>query len=185
MNFQPIDYLSNLNLELGSNLSPEEQVNNNDLDLFSQADFFDLDVFSKGFAAPNKYEQQVAVKLEDKLNGLDLNESFASSSNDTSPAFGLNDINEIKRKRNTAASARFRVKKKLKEKQMEQRTKELQDKLSALEDKVKTLEMENKCLKTLILEKNERKSSELLETIKKRSLGSWRSEGSNSFAFTN
>lgn len=192
MNFQPIDYLSNINLDLGSTYSPEEPVvNNNDLDVFSQADFFDLDVFSHGFAAPTKSQQQIAVKLEDQEAMVQMNQSLMMSPQLGSPAReeGLkhNELNEVKRKRNTAASARFRIKKKLKEKQMEEQTRELQEKLSTLEKKLKTLEMENKCLKKLILEKNERKNCELLETIKKRSLGSSGLGGddSSSFIFTN
>lgn len=53
---------------------------------------------------------------------------------------------------------------------MEQKSKELQDRLLALEKKLKTLEMENKCLKNLILEQNEKKNTDLLESIKKRSI---------------
>lgn len=201
MNFQPIDYLSNLNLDLGSNFSPEEPAaNNNDLDMFSQADFFDLDVFSNGFAAPNKNQQQCSVKLEEQPSALKLSEERGVLQMDQSLLLSLhlsspgseesakhNDLNDVKRKRNTAASARFRIKKKLKEKQMEEQTKELQEKLSTLERKLKTLEMENKCLKKLILEKNERQNCELLESIKKRSLGTCGLSGddSSSFNFTN
>lgn len=78
--------------------------------------------------------------------------------------------NEDKRKRNTAASARFRIKKKLKEQQMEQRTKELQERVQVLEKKLRTLEMENRCLKSLVAQKSEQKSSDLVESIKQRSL---------------
>lgn len=186
MNFQSIDYLSNLNLDLSSNFSPEDTVaNNNDLDLFSQTDFFDLDVFSEGFAAPNKNQQQ--VKLEEQTNVRQLDQSFSASLQLSSPSSDDGskhaDLVEVKRKRNTAASARFRIKKKLKEKQMEEHTRQLEDKLSTLEKKLKTLEMENKCLKKLILEKNERKNCELLESIKKRSLSAGGDD--SSFIFTN
>ena len=61
---------------------------------------------------------------------------------------------EDKRRRNTAASARFRVKKKLREQTLEKTVKEVQDKNSKLEAKVSQLEMENKWLKALITEKN-------------------------------
>jgi hypothetical protein len=61
---------------------------------------------------------------------------------------------EDKRRRNTAASARFRVKKKQREQQLERTVKEVQDKNSKLEAKVTQLEMENKWLKDLITEKN-------------------------------
>ena len=61
---------------------------------------------------------------------------------------------EDKRRRNTAASARFRVKKKQREQTLEKTVKEVQDKNSKLEAKVTHLEMENKWLKDLITEKN-------------------------------
>ncbi|EMC97739.1 hypothetical protein BAUCODRAFT_33466 [Baudoinia panamericana UAMH 10762] len=60
---------------------------------------------------------------------------------------------EDKRRRNTAASARFRVKKKAREAQLEKQAKEMTDKVTALESKVQALEMENRWLKGLIVEK--------------------------------
>ncbi|KAI5970354.1 hypothetical protein CANMA_000594 [Candida margitis] len=75
-----------------------------------------------------------------------------------------------KKKRNTAASARFRIKKKLKEQEMERKAKELEDKVVALEKKLKTMEMENKCLKSIIFQQNEQKNIDLLESIKKKSI---------------
>jgi hypothetical protein len=62
---------------------------------------------------------------------------------------------EDKRRRNTAASARFRIKKKQREQALEKSAKEMSDKVSALESKVQQLEMENKWLKNLLVEKNE------------------------------
>jgi hypothetical protein len=61
---------------------------------------------------------------------------------------------EDKRRRNTAASARFRVKKKQREQALEQTAKEMQDKATRLEQKVQQLETENAWLKGLITEKN-------------------------------
>ncbi|KAK9323537.1 hypothetical protein V1517DRAFT_93873 [Lipomyces orientalis] len=70
---------------------------------------------------------------------------------------------EDKRRRNTAASARFRIKKKQREQQMERTAKELQEKVQQLEGKIMQLEMENKWLKNLVVEKNEAKAvSEIL-----------------------
>ncbi|KAK9471387.1 uncharacterized protein V1510DRAFT_381113 [Dipodascopsis tothii] len=65
---------------------------------------------------------------------------------------------EDKRRRNTAASARFRIKKKQREQAMERTAKELQDKVQQLEGKIMQLEMENKWLKNLVVEKNSAKS---------------------------
>lgn len=64
---------------------------------------------------------------------------------------------EDKRRRNTAASARFRIKKKQREQALEQSAKQMSDKMSALEARINQLETENKWLKNLITEKNEKK----------------------------
>lgn len=66
---------------------------------------------------------------------------------------------EDKRRRNTAASARFRIKKKQREQQLEKTAKEMTDKVSSLESRIAQLEMENKWLKGLITEKNDGKGS--------------------------
>lgn len=208
MNFQPTDYLADLNLDFdGSTMSPIEEVNKADLDLFTQTEFFDLDVFSSDFVPETKEQQQLShqhqsapppqqrgyatsfpapqVKREsaDEVSHsvidsdcvvtdfTDLSPSSPYVSSLANSNMSKEELNEIKRKRNTAASARFRIKKKLKEKQMEQQASELRDRLAFLEKRLKTLEMENKCLKQLMIEKNEKKNSDLLESIKKRSLG--------------
>jgi len=67
---------------------------------------------------------------------------------------------EDKRRRNTAASARFRVKKKQREQALESTVKDMQDKNAALEARLNQLEMENKWLKGLITEKNGMQSKE-------------------------
>ena len=65
-----------------------------------------------------------------------------------------NAAEEDKRRRNTAASARFRVKKKLREQALEKTLKESNDKNDALEARVSQLELENHWLRGLIMEKN-------------------------------
>lgn len=67
---------------------------------------------------------------------------------------------EDKRRRNTAASARFRVKKKQREQALETTVREVQDKNNKLESRLSQLEMENKWLKDLITEKNGIQSKE-------------------------
>lgn len=67
---------------------------------------------------------------------------------------------EDKRRRNTAASARFRVKKKQREQALERTLKDTQEKNSKLEARIGQLEMENKWLKDLITEKNGLQSKE-------------------------
>lgn len=75
---------------------------------------------------------------------------------------------EVKRKRNTAASARFRIKKKLKEKEMETKIEQLDDMIKNFELKINELEMENRLLKNLIIEKGNRNSDEELKLLKER-----------------
>lgn len=72
---------------------------------------------------------------------------------------------EDKRRRNTAASARFRIKKKLREQALERTVKETTEKNAALEARVSQLELENQWLKNLITEKNGGTSSEADEEI--------------------
>lgn len=86
----------------------------------------------------------------------------------------LNDVSKVaeedKRRRNTAASARFRVKKKLREQEMERTTKDLQDKVKSMETRIMQLEMENRWLKNLVVEKNEARNTTELHDMKKKIL---------------
>lgn len=61
---------------------------------------------------------------------------------------------EDKRRRNTAASARFRVKKKQREQALEQTAKDLENKTLQLEQRIGRLETENEWLRGLVVEKN-------------------------------
>lgn len=70
---------------------------------------------------------------------------------------------EDKRRRNTAASARFRVKKKQHEQQLKDKTKELTEHALKLEERVRKLEMENELLRGLIIEKNGEGAASLAE----------------------
>ncbi|KAK0654597.1 Regulatory protein cys-3 [Lasiodiplodia hormozganensis] len=87
--------------------------------------------------------------------------------------FSIEDVSRLaaeedKRRRNTAASARFRIKKKQREQQLEKTAKEMTDKVATLESRVAQLEMENKWLKGLITEKNDGKNtSEFAELYRK------------------
>lgn len=62
---------------------------------------------------------------------------------------------EDKRRRNTAASARFRVKKKQREQALERTVREATEMNATLEARVAQLEMENRWLKNLLTEKND------------------------------
>ncbi|KAI9484353.1 hypothetical protein BDB00DRAFT_856096 [Zychaea mexicana] len=72
-------------------------------------------------------------------------------------------VEEDKRRRNTAASARFRAKKKVREQAMEQTVKDMAEKSEKLEERVQSLEREIKWLRTLLIEKN-KKNDERQET---------------------
>ncbi|KAK0662926.1 hypothetical protein QBC41DRAFT_234937 [Cercophora samala] len=61
---------------------------------------------------------------------------------------------EDKRRRNTAASARFRIKKKQREQALEKSAKEMTEKVTMLEGRISALETENKWLKSLVTEKH-------------------------------
>jgi hypothetical protein len=63
---------------------------------------------------------------------------------------------EDKRRRNTAASARFRIKKKMREQALEKNAREMSAKAEILENRVKELEREIKWLKNLLIEKDSR-----------------------------
>lgn len=62
-------------------------------------------------------------------------------------------IEEEKRRRNTAASARFRMKKKEREQALEKTASEMTDRVRELEQKVGQLELENRWLRGLIVER--------------------------------
>lgn len=64
-------------------------------------------------------------------------------------------IEEDKRRRNTEASARFRVKKKEREQHLERTATETSEKVGALEEKCRQLERENGWLRGLIVEKRD------------------------------
>ncbi|RKP34031.1 hypothetical protein BJ085DRAFT_6353, partial [Dimargaris cristalligena] len=61
---------------------------------------------------------------------------------------------EDKRRRNTAASARFRAKKKMREQALETKAEEMTAKADALEKRVRELETEVKWLRGLVIEKD-------------------------------
>ncbi|KAL0082085.1 hypothetical protein F4703DRAFT_1119217 [Phycomyces blakesleeanus] len=63
-------------------------------------------------------------------------------------------VEDDKRRRNTAASARFRQKKKMREQALELTAKEMTAKTERLENRVKELEMEAKWLRALVVEKD-------------------------------
>ena len=81
---------------------------------------------------------------------------------------------EDKRRRNTAASARFRVKKKQREQALEQTAKELETKVGGLEQRISQLETENEWLRGLVVDKNGGEKQDL--KIRWKSIGASKEE---------
>jgi hypothetical protein len=81
---------------------------------------------------------------------------------------------EDKRRRNTAASARFRIKKKQREQALEKTAKDMTDRVNLLEARIQQLETENTWLKGLITEKNggSKSASDISAMLKRRTEGS-------------
>lgn len=93
------------------------------------------------------------VEGEDDKHELSAADSFSKDDPDYLSKVAAE---EDKRRRNTAASARFRYKKKLREQALEQTAKEQTLRAETLETRVKELEMEVKWLRGLIVEKDSR-----------------------------
>ncbi|KAL6451902.1 zip1 Transcription factor zip1 [Candida maltosa Xu316] len=108
---------------------------------------------------------QLHTQLSTSSNNTLLDPILSSSS--TSPPSGS--AAELdKKRRNTAASARFRFKKKLKEKQMETKIQNLEELIVGLESQLNNLEMENKLLRNLIIEKGSQKSEDEVKLLKEK-----------------
>ncbi|KAL7329006.1 hypothetical protein PS15p_207188 [Mucor circinelloides] len=94
-----------------------------------------------------------AVDSEDEDEDADESASNAASRKSSQNQAPL--TKEDKRRRNTAASARFRVKKKMREQALQQTANEMTEKAKAFENRVHELEREVKWLKALIVEKKD------------------------------
>ncbi|KAG0355224.1 hypothetical protein BG005_005860 [Podila minutissima] len=110
--------------------------------------------------------EERANQLEAELDEYDAELEASSSASKSAFADGLSQddpdyaaklaAEEDKRRRNTAASARFRHKKRLREQVLEKTAKEMTAKSEMLEIRVRELEMEIKWLRGLIVEKDSR-----------------------------
>lgn len=109
-----------------------------------------------GFSTAGPVRQDSASG-ENKRPSLETVEPVEVSNGDDKSRMAAD---EDKRRRNTAASARFRVKKKQREQALERTLKDTNDKNAKLEARISQLEMENKWLKELITEKNGLQSKE-------------------------
>jgi GTPase Era involved in 16S rRNA processing len=102
--------------------------------------------------APAPQQQQNFEKLP--IQSLNKEPVKATKKRKASALPKEDELDEDKRKRNTAASARFRMKKKLREQVLEKTAKEMTLKAEALEKKVVELEKEAKWLRALVVEKD-------------------------------
>lgn len=194
-----MDYISQLNLEEVPSVALNNGAGN-DLESFMDSTFFDFDQFQSDSSIKvsvpgpnvNELSSQIPSELPENLTQFYNSTSFTQQNpvtktivkEETEEVLSLaktqettkrsiethDEVEQDKKKRNTLASARFRVKKKLKEQEMERNVKLLSDRVAAFNERINQLELENACLKSLILEKNEKKSNDLLRSIKEKSL---------------
>ncbi|KAI8597292.1 hypothetical protein EDD21DRAFT_311025 [Dissophora ornata] len=101
-------------------------------------------------ADDDEFGQDKEMDGQEELSAAD---SFSKDDPDYSTKVAAE---EDKRRRNTAASARFRQKKKLREQALEQTAKEQTTRAEVLEARVRDLEMEVRWLRGLIVEKDSR-----------------------------
>jgi hypothetical protein len=113
-----------------------------------------------GFGGPMSLHQRAA--------------SYDGYNDSNSEAGGASELD--KRRRNTAASARFRIKKKQKEKEMVSTILQLSDATRSLEMKILQLEMENKLLRNLVVERGSKRSEDELKQLKERAQLSGRND---------
>lgn len=136
------------------------------------------------FASPNDIAASPVTPVFDPVSG----KKRKISQTDLQSQLSLDDAarhvaEEDKRRRNTAASARFRIKKKQREQALEKSAKEMSDRVSILETRIQQLETENTWLKGLITEKNTGSSADISAMLKKHEdtagerIGSNRNDG--------
>lgn len=108
----------------------------------------------------------------------DSNATSASSATSPDPTHAtlmtdpiIVEADEDKRKRNQAASARFRQKKKQREQQLMESTRDMQERTKRLEAENDGLKKENMFLKKLLVEKVDHMSEEDREMLKKATEG--------------
>lgn len=156
---------SNLSQSLNLNnvtLSQIADISQNDTPNVSQNDT--PSVLQRNQSIPNSLSQSFTSETFTNEHGRRSSTSSINYSPDEYPQSSELD----KRRRNTAASARFRIKKKMKEKQMENQLDTLGKLMKSFEGKVQQLEMENKLLRNLIIEKGSQKSDQELTMIREK-----------------
>lgn len=160
------DYLQLLNLEMPS--PPKEADTHDDLDLWLNTDFvFDpLDAPALTNNARTEVSSESATSplmhspLTPTQHGLSSPNGYPGSMFHPGTDITKGKVVEEeldKRRRNTAASARFRAKKKQREQLLEKTAKEMTEKAETLERRVKEYEMELKWLRQLVTDRDGKK----------------------------
>ncbi|KAI8646876.1 hypothetical protein BD408DRAFT_439677 [Parasitella parasitica] len=111
-------------------------------------------------AANVKKSSPLVATVESEDEEEDVDEPFCPSKKSPQNLPPL--TKEDKRRRNTAASARFRVKKKMREQALQQTANEMTEKAKAFENRVHELEREVKWLKALIVERKDGNLEQML-----------------------
>ncbi|KAI9610726.1 hypothetical protein KEM48_004791 [Puccinia striiformis f. sp. tritici PST-130] len=104
-----------------------------------------------GKPAAAAHELHPSPQKQDNNSPGGHNNNNSSSGNDDDDANRVA-YDEDKRRRNTLASARFRMKKKMKEQEIERTAREMRERVSELEKQVDGLKQENKWLRGLIVD---------------------------------
>ncbi|KAJ3049041.1 hypothetical protein HK097_009967 [Rhizophlyctis rosea] len=168
MNEPNYDYLQLLNLEMPS--PPKEVDTADDLDLWLNTDFvfdpLDAPALANNARTEATHEQVSSPLMHSPLtptqHGLTSPAAYPGSvfhpGADHTQVKGKVVEEELdKRRRNTAASARFRAKKKQREQLLEKTAKEMTEKAETLERRVKEYEMELKWLRQLVTDRDGKK----------------------------
>lgn len=142
----PASSVTSTKANASSGVSPREEEQSQAEKEMDEYDL-DLDDHNEHGSADSKGSSSSKSKILAALEGL--------SQDDPEYATRLA-AEEDKRRRNTAASARFRHKKRLREQILEKTAKEMTAKSEMLEVRVRELEMEIKWLRGLIVEKDSR-----------------------------
>jgi hypothetical protein len=124
---------------------------------FDVAPFLGDEFFALPTSPPNGSASAGATSPPSGASGPSVTSAIAGSSA-AGGAIGeellTGAVEEDKRRRNTAASARFRMKKKEREAELERRTRDMNDRCGELEKRINILETENRWLRELITERS-------------------------------
>lgn len=148
-----------------------------DLSLFTDSQFFDYEVFAK-----DVFDDKNNENIDDFLKSISLVEPEMTNESVDTPQESVDviekvleqladmieerpELKEDKKRKNTAASARFRIKKKQKQQEMDQKITRLNEDIARFNNEIKKLEIENKILKELVFEKSQSQNVDVKDTL--------------------